>query len=232
MMMNLLILGEDASLFHILKELDSVVIRQTTDTDQALDLFYELTPTIVVMELTKELGENYIDFAQTIQLASVGLIFITKYIDHAFYQAINALDSTVILNTPIHKFALLSAIETLKMKVEHTSVNQSSSDESIFIKTGTMIEKIFLSDIYAIVSDGNYSEILTSDRKYLKRSSLREMKTKFLSKGFTQINKSTIIQIHAIRNIDLSTNQVYVNEQIYVLGRSFRRKVIEELDLL
>ena len=230
--MNLLILGEDIALVRTLKELDNVVIRQTTATDIALELFNEQTPSIVVVELTKKLGKNYLDFAHTIQEYSVGFIFISKYIDHAFYQSINALKSTVILNAPINKFALLSAIENLKMKFEYNFLNQYASEENIFIKTGTTIEKVRLLDIYAISSDGNYSEILTPDRKYLKRASLREMKEKFLPKGFIQINKSTIIQMQAIKNIDLEMNQVYVDNQVYAVSRNFRSKLIQKLDLL
>lgn len=120
----------------------------------------------------------------------------------------------------------------MKFKSKHNSAKHFLLGESIFIKTGTTIEKVFLSDIYAIVSDGNYSEVFTPDKKYLKRASLREMKDKFLHKGFAQINKSTIIQIQAIKNIDLSMNQVSVGDQIYVLGRNFRSKLIEELNLL
>jgi len=42
----------------------------------------------------------------------------------------------------------------------------------IFIKTGTLINKVCLSDIYAIESEGNYCTVKTNNEEYVQRSSL------------------------------------------------------------
>jgi len=64
--------------------------------------------------------------------------------------------------------------------------------EFIFIKIGTTISKIRLSDIYAIESTGNYCTIKTTNQAYVQRSSLIKMKGKLEQQGFMQINKSTL----------------------------------------
>lgn len=102
----------------------------------------------------------------------------------------------------------------------------------IFIKTGTTIEKVSLSDIYAIESEGNYCTVKTNRQEYVQRSSLTKMKEKLSEYGFIQINKSTILPIDRIDKINLATNEVIISSHQYTLSRNFRKGFIEKLNLL
>lgn len=107
-----------------------------------------------------------------------------------------------------------------------------TNNEFIFIKTGTTIDKVLLTDIYAIESEGNYCTIKTNNQEYVQRSSLTKMKDKLNEQGFIQVNKSTLLPINRIDQINLTLNQITVSSHQYTLSRNFRKDFIETLDLL
>jgi|GEM_PF-2656418 len=106
------------------------------------------------------------------------------------------------------------------------------SEGAIFIKTGSSIDKVNISDIYAIESEGNYCTVKTADKEYIQRSSLVRMKEKLKSLDFIQVNKSTILPISGISNIDLAENTIYIEGQSYALSRNFRKDFIDALNLI
>ncbi|MFK7979071.1 MAG: LytR/AlgR family response regulator transcription factor [Saprospiraceae bacterium] len=105
-------------------------------------------------------------------------------------------------------------------------------NEFIFVKVGTLINKIQLADICAIESEGNYCTIKTSKQAYIQRSSLTKMKGKLEGQGFIQINKSTLLPVNGIDQIDLAINEINIAGHTYKLSRSFRKEFIETLNLL
>ena len=108
-------------------------------------------------------------------------------------------------------------------------INDSSY---IFIKTGTLINKVYLSDIYAIESAGNYCTIKATNDNYIQRSFLTKMKDRLADNGFIQVNKSTLLPIDRIEHINLTINEISVGGHQYTLSRNFRKKFIDTLNLL
>ena len=102
----------------------------------------------------------------------------------------------------------------------------------IFIKIGNIINKVSVSDIYAIESEGNYCTVKTNAKKYIQRSSLVKMKEKLDSLNFIQVNKSTLLPISGIDKVDLAKNTVYIGGKSYTLSRSFRKDFIHALNLI
>lgn len=102
----------------------------------------------------------------------------------------------------------------------------------IFIKTGTIISKVQLSDIYAIESEGNYCTIKTLNQEYVQRLSLIKIKDKLNKRGFIQVNKSTLLPIDKIDLINLSNGEICIGGYSYSLSRNFKKEFIDTLNLL
>ena len=107
-----------------------------------------------------------------------------------------------------------------------------NTEDFIFIKTGTLMDRVKVQDIYAIESAGNYCTILTDDKEYVQRCSLIKMKDKFSDKGYVQVNKSTLLNIYNINHVDLSENVVHLDNRTYSLSRNYRKTFIDTLELL
>ena len=104
--------------------------------------------------------------------------------------------------------------------------------KSFFVKSGHMLHKVKFSEIQWIHSDGNYCTIHTKDRKYAVKISLTKIKQRLPLGLFAQIHRSYIVQIELISNIDLTTLEVYLEDEALPLGRTYKEDLIKQLNLL
>lgn len=96
-----------------------------------------------------------------------------------------------------------------------------SSSDSFFIKSGYELIKIEVEDILFIQSDADYTEIHTSERKYLSQEPLRYWEDYLDSKKFVRIHKSYILNISKIQKI--VGNQVRLDEKTNLpIGRAYK----------
>jgi len=105
---------------------------------------------------------------------------------------------------------------------------KSYLQEVIFVKSGYELIKIDTSDIYYIQSDSDYTEIVTSEKKYLSQEPLRHWEDHMEQNKFVRIHKSFIINITKIDKI--IGNQVYLHKKIALpLGRAYKENFMKLL---
>lgn len=98
--------------------------------------------------------------------------------------------------------------------------------KEIFIKSGYEHLKVAIEDIIYIKSDADYTEIYTSEKKYLSSEPLRHWLDHLNDHHFVQIHKSFIISSSKIEKV--AGNQVYLsNEMVVPLGRTYKEKFTE-----
>jgi DNA-binding LytR/AlgR family response regulator len=104
----------------------------------------------------------------------------------------------------------------------------ASSPEVIFIKSGYEHIKIDVADIRFIQSDADYTEIFTSEKKYLSQEPLRHWEEYLDSKKFVRIHKSYILNTSKIKKI--IGNQVHLDESTNLpIGRAFKEQFMKNL---
>jgi len=93
---------------------------------------------------------------------------------------------------------------------------------------GKMIEIPF-SDIESITSAGNYIEIKTPQKCYIKRYSLKQVLA-LLPNYFCQIHRSTIVNIKKITRFDNSTSTVYLfNDEALKISKRCKTRFKQQL---
>lgn len=103
-----------------------------------------------------------------------------------------------------------------------------SSPEVIFIKSGYEYIKIDVADIRFIQSDADYTEIFTSEKKYLSQEPLRHWEEYLDPKKFVRIHKSYILNTSKIKKI--VGNQVYLDESTNLpIGRAYKEEFMKNL---
>lgn len=103
-----------------------------------------------------------------------------------------------------------------------------SSPEVIFIKSGYEYIKIDVADIRFIQSDADYTEIFTSEKKYLSQEPLRHWEQYLDPKKFVRIHKSYILNTSKIKKI--IGNQVHLDESINLpIGRAYKEQFMQKL---
>lgn len=104
----------------------------------------------------------------------------------------------------------------------------ASSPEVIFIKSGYEHIKIDVADIRFIQSDADYTEIFTSEKKYLSQEPLRHWEEYLDPKKFVRIHKSYILNTSKIKKI--IGNQVRLDEKTNLpIGRAYKKQFMKNL---
>jgi len=111
-------------------------------------------------------------------------------------------------------------------------VHTMPSADSIFIKSGKIIDKVNFDDILWIKSDGNYSLIHTASNKYVVKKSLVKM-SEFLPDGvFIRIHMKYIVLFSKIKQVDLLENTVIIEGEKIPIGPRYRSELLMALNSL
>jgi len=197
-----------------ISEIDFLELKQTFSDAIKAKIFLE-SNTIDVIFLDIHLPKlSGIDFLKTLS-NSPKVILTTAFSEYALesYQ-FNVLDY---LLKPISFDRFLQAIS----KLEATN----NSNKTIFIKSGYEHIKINITDILYIKADSDYTEIVTHEKTYLSKQSLKHWIQSLQNKDFCQIHKSYIVNTN---NIDkVSGNTIFVTNLELPLGRAFKKNFVE-----
>lgn len=138
---------------------------------------------------------------------------------------------------PVSEIQLRAQIETVVISYGQQKANQvlqswqeeENLHNAFYIKNNNKLLKVKQSDILAVIADGNYCLIITPQRRYAVKISLRKIKMKLSALLFKQIHRNYIVQLPKIESVDLSSNEVYVNGELYPIGGSFRQGFLDRL---
>ena len=120
-----------------------------------------------------------------------------------------------------------------KMSEELFEVEESAFlGNAIFVKHNRMLVKVEFDTIKWIESDGNYSTIVTCNKKYLVRKSLTRLMESLPDHQFIRLNKSCIACATLITQIDATNNMVYLGEIEMNLGRNYKKPLLDRLNLI
>lgn len=125
----------------------------------------------------------------------------------------------------------MSATPDFREKDERSK--QPTLGDSCFIRTNFQLIRIQWNDVNWIHADGNYCLIVTNDKKYAVKSSLKKLLVRLPMQYFLQIHKGYIVKIDCIEKIDLKDNLVtMIGDQILPIGRIFKDQLLQQLDII
>jgi hypothetical protein len=142
----------------------------------------------------------------------------------------------------VHPFSSLQLRSLIEMsifcsdseqKVRRIMQNWRDEEElrsAFYIKHNNKLLKVKQQDILAIMADGNYCVIITSQRRHAVKISLRRIKMKLSGLLFRQIHRNYIVQIPKIESVDLSSGEVSLCGENYPIGGSFRQDLMDSLE--
>ncbi|MDR2511544.1 MAG: LytTR family transcriptional regulator [Bacteroidales bacterium] len=68
----------------------------------------------------------------------------------------------------------------------------------VTVKTGTNIDVIYLDDIFFLQASGDYVEIHTNDRTFLKEQTMKYFEENLPDKKFVRVHRSYIVNLRKI----------------------------------
>lgn len=105
----------------------------------------------------------------------------------------------------------------------------AGEDDSLFVKDGTKLIKVDLSQVLYIKSAGNYAELVLPDKKVMTLMTLKELQQK-LPRYFQRVHRSFIVNIHKIESI--SSGELVIGDQPVAISASYEKDLLNKIHLL
>lgn len=111
-------------------------------------------------------------------------------------------------------------------------ISQSRKSYNIFVAHKGYYINLKPEDIHWVSSEGNYAHIHTREKQYVNRISLTGLLKLLPPHQFIKIHKCYLVQINAITHIDKANNEVRINDQSIPIGRSYKTRLFNSLQLI
>ncbi|MEC7754502.1 MAG: response regulator transcription factor [Bacteroidota bacterium] len=200
--------------------------------DMALSAIEKAHPDVVLMDISLPGKHNGISLAK--KLAESGgppVIFTTSYNDtETISEAAQSVPVSYLVK-PIDTHNLKAAITlALNSRTGPTALPQTTDQESLFVKSGNKLQKVWLKDILWLEAAGdNYCKIVTSTHQLVSRHTVKAMVRELNSSLFIQIHRAFVVNRNHIESINEKEQTVVVGGNEIPLGRTFKENLYAQL---
>ena len=248
--LNILIVEDDLALALnlevIVEEMGYNVIGRVDNSAEALELILTKKPDLILMDIDIKGDLSGLQIADKIKHLAIPVIFTTSHDSQEYFDKAELTNNIGYLVKPVHKFTLLSTIETAFKKLFQVEQKNNSNTEiqaedkqkvfslkdALFFKKRGLLHKINICDILYISADDNYTITVTKDGEFLSALRLFEIEEILKSHSFLKTHRSYLINIHKIDSIDPVKNIINIGSKEIPISRANRTMVLEKINLL
>ncbi|RZS97358.1 LytR/AlgR family response regulator transcription factor [Cecembia calidifontis] len=213
-----LVIAED--LKDTLEDLGYEVVGIAISAREALAMIEEKSPDLALLDVQIKGGRDGIELAADInERYHLPFIMLTSHADLQTINRAKEVNPYGYLVKPFNEREILAGIEMAMSnfgKEKARKENQENSDDfvlkdSLFIRTNGMLVKLKLQDIIYLEADANYTQVHTKDKKFVIRSTLKELEGKLDTNRFVRVHKSFLINLEEIEGIQA--------ESVHIAGK-------------
>lgn len=163
-----------------------------------------------------------LDFIKTIKNPPK-IIITTAYPDYA----VTSFELDTIVDYLVKPFSFDRFLKAITKAEKQINITETKENEAIYLNIDKTIHKIYLEEILYLESDRNYVTFYMINKKLTIIDSLKNWKNKLSSKIFVQIHKSYIINIKKVEKY--SSTNLYINNKVLPIGRTYKEKLLVNL---
>ena len=155
------------------------------------------------------------------------VILTTAFADYALKSY--DFEVTDYLLKPFSFERFIKAIVKVRKQLNKSTLGENRENElvSILVKVGYEYIKIIISKILYIKSDGDYTQVITHDQKYLVSNSLRFWVEQLPETQFKQVHRSYIVNLNKI--VKLVNSKLVISDSEIPVGRVFKKDLVKVL---
>lgn len=205
-----------------LKKIPDVELLATFQTAvEANEFFKSQTADVVFLDIN--LPDIFgIDFIKTLKNPPK-IIMTTAYPDYA----VESFELETIVDYLVKPFSFDRFLKAIKKTENHFKKINSDEKKAVFLNVDKTLYKVHLNEILYLVSDRNYTTIVTQHKKYVLIEALKNWAIT-LPENFIQVHKSYIVNMHKVEK--LSGNLVYINDTKIPVGRTFKAAFLQKIN--
>ncbi|WP_111309225.1 LytR/AlgR family response regulator transcription factor [Confluentibacter sediminis] len=213
--------AESDALVQVLTANNYTIVGVATSFKNALELFYNSTVDIVVIDIFLNGNPDGISFAETISIspnASKPFVFLTSSTDRKIFERAKLTQPFSYLMKPFNELEILYALEMAVEKFyaqpdvflgdqEDTII----SSQYLFIKKGKSLKKVIITDIIYIEVEEKYCNIITENEKFVILISLTKILKLLDTSIFCRTHRNYIVNTEKIVEIILADNLIILS---------------------
>lgn len=220
----------------IISELGHHIVASVDNAIDALVAYSVHQPHVVISDIEIKGSTDGIELAKKLlQIKKCQLLFLTGNSNSETFNKAKKLAPLAFISKPIVR---VDFERTIDLAVEHSSetigfVTQSMPVEGcLYTRIGNKLRKISIADIEYIEVDGKYSSISVAQRLVNCKISLKELQAKLPQKDFVQVNRSSVINLNCIEDIDMARQMIKMPSAEISIGRNFKESLLNRLNLI
>lgn len=173
------------------------VIGDYSNCDDALKNILEQRPDLLILDIQLQ-GRDSISMLHVLerQMALPAIIFTTAYDDRSYLMSAIKLQATDYLLKPVSPQELAVAIGKVKARINERW------EHRVELRTAAGVVRMGTSQIAYIKAARNYSVLVCFDHEEMLLDSLIALEQQLDAQVFVRIDRSTIVNQHAISRID------------------------------
>lgn len=110
------------------------------------------------------------------------------------------------------------------------SERDAGPEDMVFVRDRNGLQRVCRSCIGTLHADGNYVELRTPDKRYVLRTSLRDLIVQLGGHLFVQVNRNTAVNVQRLDRVD--NDSVEVEGLTVTLSRNYRAELLQHLHVL
>lgn len=235
-------LARDSIKVLLQKDQELRVIGEASNGLEAVNLIHELKPSLVLLDIQMPQMTGFEVLSHLTLHPLPYFVFVTAF-DQFALQAfeVNALDYIL---KPYSNERFYQSIHKAKEQIRkdqwiitqskiqqliQTPATAQTPVERLAIKQGNKIKLVNTKEITHIKAAGTYTEVYTSQQKYLSNYSISNLTQKLDNELFIRIHRSTIVNLHYISELEPYYNGEYIvfmkDGSKHKLSRSYKDQI-------
>ncbi len=230
----------------VLDELGYQLLEIADNATEALRLFKATKPDLVLMDIGLKDDDDGVLLAEKFNnIHPVPIIFTTSFTDKETFERAKATEPYAYMIKPIEKAALQASVELavfrfakdyLKGVMEETNFTYTAqgvlSRDCFFVKSGSSLDKIRYNDVLWIaVSSDRYCEVVTNEKSYSIRASLKSLEEKLPAHQFVRSYRTHIVNIFKVDSINEQEMTLTIGMHRIPLGQSSKQVILDRLNI-
>lgn len=224
-------LGDQLAIEMILREFFEIEATYVNSPRGFLQELSKKKYQIFIVDIMLNDSLTGIDLIHSITDASAWVLISSSMDSKDYYEQYKSLKfNKFFIKKPIDEFVFKTNIESFlfnKQAIKSEAV-EAVAESFVMLKQGNYLYKISYSEIMLVETTGHATTVHTQNGKYTTYNSLKSFEELLIGLGFEKANRNTLVNMNAVKRINVKDDYIEINAQQVRISRSNRQFFIDK----